>query len=83
MHLAGGVLLGRAYQGCNGEARWVEEFKSYLPMSVFGFGVAGIVLVGINGGGGTRVAGGAGEKGLGVVERRVHEYDESMRNQLG
>ena len=30
MHLSGGVLLGRAYRGCNGEARWVEEFESYL-----------------------------------------------------
>ena len=52
-------------------------------MSVFGFGVAGIVLVGINGGGGTRVAGGAGEKGLGVVERRAHEHSESARKLLG
>jgi len=31
LHLAGGVLLGRAYRGCNGEARWREEFENYLP----------------------------------------------------
>ena len=65
MHLAGGVLLGRAYQGCYGAARWEEEFESYLPMPVFGFGVAGIMLVGVDGGGGARAVGGAGEKGLG------------------
>ena len=54
LHLAGGVLLGRAYRGCNGQARWVEEFESYLPMPVFGFGVAGIVLISVDGGGGAR-----------------------------
>jgi hypothetical protein len=61
LHLAGGVLLGRAYRGCNREARWVEEFESYLPRSVFGRMVTGIVLVGGNGGGGARVIDGAGE----------------------
>ena len=34
-------------------------------MPVFGFGVAGIMLVGFDGGGGARAVGGAGEKGLG------------------
>ena len=52
-------------------------------MPVFGFGVAGIVLVGVDGGGGTRVVSGAGEKGLGVVERRAHEHSESARKLLG
>ena len=57
LHLAGGVLLGRAYQGCNGEARWVEEFESYLPRSVFGSVAAGIEVAGVYGGGGARIAG--------------------------
>ena len=83
MHLAGGVLLDRAYRGCNGEARWVEEFESYLPRSVFGVGVTGIMLVDDDGGGGARVVDGAGEGGLGVVERQVHERRESMRKLLG
>ena len=67
-HLAGGVLLGRAYRGCDWEARWVEEFESYLPMPVFGVKVAGIEVVGVDGGGGARVAGGVGEGELRVVE---------------
>ena len=83
MHLAVGVLLGRAYLGCNGEARWVEEFESYLPMPVFGVGVAGIVLVGVDGGGGARVAGGVEEDELVVVERRAHEHRKSVRKLLG
>ena len=52
-------------------------------MPVFGFGVAGIVLVGVNGGGGAQVVGGAGEKGIRVVERRMHEHRESVRKLLG
>jgi len=83
LHLAGGVLLGRAYRSCNGEARWVEEFESYLPRSVFGVGVTGIVLVDDDGGSGARVVDGAGEGGLGVVDRRAHEHCESMRKLLG
>jgi len=83
LHLAGGVLLGRAYRGCDGEARWVEEFESYLPVPVFGVGVAGIVLVGVDGGGGARVAGGVEEDELVVVERRAHEHHESVRKLLG
>ena len=83
MHLAGGVLLGRAYRGCNGEARWVEEFESYLLMPVFGLVVAGIEVAGIEGGGGARVAGGVEEEDLGVVECRAHEHCESMRKLLG
>ena len=83
MHLAGGVLLGRAYRGSNGEAHWVEEFESYLPKSVFERMVTGIVLVGGNGGGGARVVDGAGEGELGVVERHEHEHRESVRKFLG
>ena len=83
MHLAGGVLLGRAYQGYNGEARWREEFENYLPRSMFGWMVAGNGLVSDDGGGGARVVVGVGEGELGVVERRVHEHRESMRKHLG
>ena len=83
MHLAGGVLLGRANRGCNGEARWVEEFESYLPMPVFGSGVTGINVTGVEGGGGARVVDGAGEGGLGVDEHRAHEHCESVRKLLG
>ena len=83
MHLAGGVLLGRAYQGCNREARWVEEFESYLPMPVFGSGVIGIDVAGVEGGGGARVIGGVGEGGLEGVERRTHEHCNSVRKLLG
>ena len=52
-------------------------------MLVFGAGVAGIEIVGIDGGGGIRVAGGVAEGGLGVVERRAHEDHESVRMLLG
>ena len=83
MHLAGGVLLGRVDRGCNGEARWVEEFESYLPMPVFGSVVAGIEVTGVEGGGGARVAGGVEEEELGVVERQAHEHHESVRKLLG
>ena len=37
-------------------------------MPVFGFGVAGIVLVSVDGGGGALVTGGVGEGELRVVE---------------
>ena len=83
MHLAGGVLLGRAYQGCNGEARWVEEFESYLPMPVFGSVVAGIEVVSVEGGGGARVTGGVEKEELGVVEHQAHEHRENVRKLLG
>jgi len=83
LHLAGGVLLDRDYQGCNGEARWIEEFESYLPIPMFGSVVAGIEVAGIEGGGGARVAGGVEEEELGVVERRTHEHREIMRKLLG
>ena len=83
MHLAGGVLLDRAYRGCNGEAREREEVEEHLPRSVFGRMVTGIVLVGGNGGGGVRVVGGVGEGELGVVECRVHKHHESVRRLLG
>jgi hypothetical protein len=76
-------MLGRTYRGCDWEARWVEEFESYLPMLVFGPGVDGIEVVGVDGGGGVRVAGGVEEGELGVVERRAHEHRESMNKLLG
>ena len=83
LHLAGGVLLGRAYLCCNGEARWVEEFESYLPRLVFRFVVAGIEVAGVDGGGAARVTGGVEEQELGVVERRAHKHRESVRKLLG
>ena len=83
MHLAGGVLLGRAYRGYNGEARWVEEFESYLPMLVFGSVVAGIEVAGVEGGGGARVTGGVEEEEVVVVKHRAHEHRKSMRKLLG
>ena len=83
MHLAGGVLLGRAYRGCNVEARGREEFENYLPRSTFEWMVARNELVGVNGGGGVRVVGGVGEGGLGVEERRTHKHCESVRKLLG
>ena len=45
--------------------------------------MTGNKLVGINGGGEVRVAGGVGEGGLGVEERRAHEHRESVRKLLG
>ena len=45
--------------------------------------VTGIELVGVDGGGGVRVAGGVGEGGLGVEECRAHEHRESVRKLLG
>ena len=83
MHLAGGVLLGRAYRGCNEEARWREEFENYLRRSVFRGMVAGNVLVGDDDSGGARVVVGEDEGELGVVERRTHEHHESVRKLLG
>jgi len=64
-HLAGGVLLGRAYRCCDWEARGVEEFESYLPVPVFKAGVVRIEFAGVNGGGGVRVAGVVGKEGSG------------------
>ena len=83
MHLAGGVLLGRAYRGCNGEAREREEFEEHLPRSAFECKVTGNKLVGVNGGGGVRVAGVVGEGGLGIGERGTREHRESVRVLLG
>ena len=83
LHLAGGVLLGRAYRGCNGEAREREEVEEQLPRSAFECKVTGSKLVGVNGGGEVRVAGVVGEGGLGVEERRAHEHRESVRKLLG
>ena len=45
--------------------------------------MTGIELVGVDGGGGVRIAGGVGEGGLGVQEHRVHEHRESVRKLLG
>ena len=83
MHLAGGVLLGRAYRGCNGEAREREEFEEHLPRSAFECKVTGNKLVGVNGGGEVRVAGSVGEGELGVEERCAHEHRENVRKLLG
>ena len=83
MHLASGVLLGRAYRGYNGEVREREKVEEHLPRSAFEYKVTGNKLVGVNGGGEVRVAGGVGEGGLGVEERRVHEHYESVRKLLG
>ena len=52
-------------------------------MSVFGAGVAGNELVGVDGGGGVRVVGSVGEGELGVVELRMHGHRESVRKLLG
>ena len=52
-------------------------------MPVFGARVAEIEVVGVDGGGGIRVAGGVAEGGLGVVERRAHEHRKSVRKLLG
>ena len=57
LHLAGGVLLGRAYRGYNGEARGREEIEEHLPRSAFECRVKGIKLVGVNGGEDVRVTG--------------------------
>ena len=51
LHLAGGVLLGRAYRGSNGEAREREEVEVHLPRSAFECKVTGSKLVGVKGGG--------------------------------
>ena len=83
MHLTGGVLLGKAYRGCNGEARGRVGIEEHLPWSAFECLVHGIKLVGVNGGADVRVAGVVGEGGLGVEERRAHEYYESVRKLLG
>jgi hypothetical protein len=50
LHLAGGVLLGRAYRGCNGVAREREEFDEHPPLQTFKWKMAGDELVGANGG---------------------------------
>ena len=83
MHLAGGVLLGRAYRGCNGEAREREEVEEHLPRSAFECRVRGIKLVSVNGGEDVRVAGVVGEGGLGVEERGAHEHRETLKMRLG
>ena len=79
----GGVLLGRAYRGCNGEAREREEAEEHLPRSAFECRVNGIKLVGVNGGEDVRVTGVVGDGGLGVEERGAHEHHESVRKLLG
>ena len=52
-------------------------------MPVFGSGVIGIDVAGVEGGGGARVIGGVGEGGLEGVERRTHEHRNSVRKLLG
>ena len=72
-------MLGRAYWGCNGEAREREEVGEHLPRSAFECKVTGNKLVGVNGGGEAQFAGIVGEGGLGVEERHAHEHRESVR----
>ena len=83
LHLAGGVLLGRAYRGCNGEAREREKVEEHLPRSAFGCKVTGNKLVRVNGRGEVRVAGVVGEGGLGVGEQGAHEHRVSLWMLLG
>ena len=83
MHLAGGVLLARAYRGCNREVREGEKVEEHLPRSAFECKVNGIKLVGVNGGAVVRFAGVVGEGGLGVEEQGVHEHRVSLRMRLG
>ena len=79
----GGVLLGRAYRGCNGEARGRVGIEEHLPWSAFECLVHGIELVGVNGGAVVRFAGIGGEGGLGVGEQGAHEHRVSLRMRLG
>ena len=79
----GGVLLGRAYRGCNGEARGRVGIEEHLPWSAFEALVHGIELVGFNGEAEVRVAGVVGEGELGVREQGAHEHCESLRMRLG
>ena len=83
MHLVGGVLLGRAYRGYNGEVREREKVKEHLPRSAFECRGNGIKLVDVNGGEDVWVAGVVGEGGLGVEERGAHKHCESVRKLLG
>ena len=79
----GGVLLGRAYRGCNGEARGRVGTEEHLPWSAFECLVHGIELVGVNGGPVVRFADIVGEGGLGVEEQGTHEHHVSLRMHLG
>ena len=45
--------------------------------------MAGNEIVGEEGGGGVRVAGGVGEEGLRIEVRCAHEHHESVRKLLG
>ena len=76
-------MLGRAYRGCNGEARGRVEIEEHLPWSAFEGLVHGIELIGVNGGADVRVAGVGGEGGLEVGEQGMHEHRVSLRMRLG
>ena len=76
-------MLGRAYRGCNGEARGRVGIEEHLPWSAFECLVLGIELVGVNGGAVVRFAGVGGEGGLGVGEQGTHEHRVSLRMRLG
>ena len=80
---SGGVLLGRAYWGCNGEACGSVGIEEHLPWSAFECLVYGIELIGVNGGAVVRFAGVGGEGGLGVGEQGAHEHRVSLRMRLG
>ena len=60
-----------------------EKVGEHLPRSAFECTVTGNKLVGINGRGAGRVAGGVGEGGLRVEERRTHEHRKSVKKLLG
>ena len=79
----GGVLLGRAYRGCNGEARGRVGIEEHLPWSAFECLVHGIKLVGVNGGAVVQFASVVGEGGLEVEEQGAHEHRVSLRMRLG
>ena len=83
LQLAGGVLLGRAYRGCNGEARGRVRIEEHPPCSAFEGLMHGFELVGVNGGAVVRFAGAGGEGGLGVGKQGAHEHCGSLWMLLG
>ena len=83
LQLAGGVLLGRAYRGCNGEARGRVRIEEHPPWSAFEGLTHGFELVGVNGGAVVRFVGAGGEGWLGVGEQGAHEQGVSLWMLLG
>ena len=83
LHLASGVLLGRAYRGCNGEARGGVRIEEHPPWSAFEGLTHRFELVGVNGGVVVRFAGAGDEGRLGVGEQGTHEHRTSLWMLLG